>query len=74
LEPDSGYDWQYARALDVLAEPNIPVVYYPDLNEYPGPARAYYMIATACPSVKLLNLAEQSEALIPGRSMQDLSG
>jgi len=50
------------------------MVYYPDLNEYPGPARAYYMIATACPSVKLLKLAEQSEALIPGRSMQDLSG
>jgi predicted TIM-barrel fold metal-dependent hydrolase len=40
--------------LDVVAELNIPVIYYPDLNEYPGPARAYYMIATAYPSVKFL--------------------
>ena len=61
-----------------LAELNIQVIYYPDLNEYPGLARAYYMIATACPSVKLLKLAKQSEALsealIPGKSMQDLWG
>ena len=40
--------------LDVVAELNIPVIYYPDLNEYPGPARAYYMIATAYPSVKFI--------------------
>ena len=40
--------------LDVVAELNIPVIYYPDRNEYPGPARAYYMIATAYPSVKFI--------------------
>jgi predicted TIM-barrel fold metal-dependent hydrolase len=40
--------------LDVVAELNIPVIYYPDLSEYPGPARAYYMIATAYPSVKFI--------------------
>jgi len=40
--------------LDAVAELNIPVIYYPDLSEYPGPARAYYMIATAYPSVKFI--------------------
>jgi len=40
--------------LDTVAELHIPVVYYPDLNEYPGAARAYYMIATAYPSVKFI--------------------
>jgi len=40
--------------LDTAAELNIPVVYYPDLDEYPGPARAYYMIATAYPSVNFI--------------------
>jgi len=40
--------------LDAAVELNIPVVYYPDLNEYPGPARAYYMIATAYPSVTFI--------------------
>jgi len=40
--------------LDIAAELNIPVIYYPDLNEYPGPARAYYMVATAYPSVKFI--------------------
>jgi predicted TIM-barrel fold metal-dependent hydrolase len=40
--------------LDVVAELNIPVIYYPDLEEYHGPAQAYYMIATAYPSVKFI--------------------
>jgi len=40
--------------LDIAAELNIPVIYYPDLSEYPGPARAYYMLATAYPSVKFI--------------------
>jgi len=40
--------------LDVVAELNIPVIYYPDFSEYPGPARAYYMIAAAYPSVKFI--------------------
>jgi len=40
--------------LDVVAELKVPVVYYPDLNEYPGPARAYYMIAAAYPSVNFI--------------------
>jgi predicted TIM-barrel fold metal-dependent hydrolase len=40
--------------LDVVAELNIPVIYYPDLREYPGPGRAYYMIATAYPSVQFI--------------------
>ena len=40
--------------LDVAAELNVPVIYYPDLQEYPGPAQAYYMIATAYPSVKFI--------------------
>jgi len=40
--------------LDAVAELNVPVIYYPDLNEYPGPARAYYMIATAYPAVKFI--------------------
>jgi predicted TIM-barrel fold metal-dependent hydrolase len=40
--------------LDAAAELNIPVIYYPDLEEYPGPARAYYMIATAYPSVNFI--------------------
>ena len=35
-----------------VAELNIPVIYYPDLEEYPGSARAYYMIAGAYPSVR----------------------
>jgi len=39
---------------DAAAELNIPVIYYPDLNEYPGPARAYYMVATAYPSVNFI--------------------
>ncbi len=40
--------------LDVAAELNIPVIYYPDLEAHPGPARAYYMIATAYPSVRFI--------------------
>jgi len=40
--------------LDVVAELDIPVIYSPDLNQYPGPARAYYMIATAYPTVKFI--------------------
>jgi hypothetical protein len=40
--------------LDIAAELNIPVIYYPDLDEHPGPARAYYMVATAYPSVKFI--------------------
>jgi predicted TIM-barrel fold metal-dependent hydrolase len=40
--------------LDVVADLNIPVIYYPDLSEHPGPARAYYMIATAYPSVRFI--------------------
>jgi len=40
--------------LDVAAELKIPVVYYPDPSEYPGPARAYYIIATAYPSVNFI--------------------
>jgi hypothetical protein len=40
--------------LDTVAELKIPVLYYPDLREYPGPARAYYMIATNYPSVNFI--------------------
>jgi predicted TIM-barrel fold metal-dependent hydrolase len=40
--------------LDVVAELKVPVVYYPDPNEYRGPGRAYYMIAAAYPSVNFI--------------------
>jgi len=40
--------------LDVVAELRIPLVYYPGFDEYPGPARAYYMIAAAYPSVNFI--------------------
>jgi uncharacterized protein len=40
--------------LDVAAELKIPVIYYPDLGAYPGPGQAYYMIATAFPSVNFI--------------------
>jgi hypothetical protein len=40
--------------LDVAAELKVPVVYYPDPNEYAGPGRAYYMIAAAYPSVNFI--------------------
>jgi len=40
--------------LDVVAELNIPLVYYPDFEDYPGPGRAYYMIAAAYPSVNFI--------------------
>ena len=40
--------------MDTAAELKIPVVYYPDLRENPGPARAYYMIATYYPTVNFI--------------------
>jgi predicted TIM-barrel fold metal-dependent hydrolase len=40
--------------LDVVAELKIPVVYYPGFEDYPGPGRAYYMIAAAYPSVNFI--------------------
>ena len=50
-----------------MAELNISVIYYPDLSEYSGPARAYGMIAMAYPLVlgsnmqRLLGLFEEDE-------------
>jgi len=40
--------------LDAVAELKIPVVYYPGFEDYPGPGRAYYMIAAAYPSVNFI--------------------
>lgn len=41
--------------LDVAAELGIPVVYYPDLRAFPaGPVHAYFMVATAYPSVQFI--------------------
>jgi predicted TIM-barrel fold metal-dependent hydrolase len=40
--------------LDTAAELKVPVMFYPEPNEYAGPGRAYYMIATAYPSVNFI--------------------
>jgi predicted TIM-barrel fold metal-dependent hydrolase len=40
--------------LDAVEELKIPVVYYPGFDDYPGPGRAYYMIAAAYPSVNFI--------------------
>jgi predicted TIM-barrel fold metal-dependent hydrolase len=41
--------------LDAAAELGIPVVYYPELHDFPaGPVHAYFMVATAHPAVKFI--------------------
>jgi predicted TIM-barrel fold metal-dependent hydrolase len=40
--------------LDAAGELNIPVIYYPDMDTYPGPGRTYYMVAAAYPTLKFI--------------------